>query len=126
MRSKIVTRNYAYDGDYLKWYAKYEEFLANSKLSKETCDWRLKHLRPFLEQLQQDKIQFKKLTEKDVEDCVEKCIGDLKPRTIDNRVTCFKHFLMFLKDKRVIKLSKKDIPVIVRRPLHKKKQTITK
>ena len=119
MRSKLVTRNYAFDGDYLKWYTKYSEYLDNSKLAKETCDWRLKHIRIFIDNLQNDNVVLKRITEKDIINCIEKSVDGLSKRTIENRVTCLKHFLLFLRDKRAIKLTKEDIPIIVRKPLHK-------
>ena len=120
MKNRAVTRNYLFEGDYLKWYTKYEDYVNGLKIGDSTKDWRLKHIRIFIDYLQDKKIVLKDLTEKNIVDCIKKSTGDLSKRTIENRITCFKYFLLFLRSKRVIKIDAKDIPLIVRKPLAKK------
>lgn len=119
-KNKAVTRNYLFEGDYLKWYTKYEEYVNSLKMTVQTKDWRLKHIRVFINYLQEKKIVLKELTDKNVIDCIKKSTTDLSKRTIENRITCFKYFLLFLRSKRVIKLDAKDIPNLVRKPFVKK------
>ena len=120
MKNRAVTRNYFFEGDYLKWYTKYEEYVSTLKISDSTRDWRLKHIRVFINYLQDKKIALKDLTEKSIIDCIKKSTAKSSKRTIENRVTCFKYFLLFLRSKRVIKIDATDIPFIIRKSLSKK------
>ena len=120
MKNRAVTRNYLFEGDYLKWYTKYEDYVNGLKIGDSTKDWRLKHIRIFINYLQDKKIALKDLNEKYIIECIKKSTTNLSKRTIENRVTCFKYFLLFLRSKRVIKIDTKDIPLIVRKPISKK------
>ena len=119
-KNKAVTRNYLFEGDYLKWYIKYEEYVNSLKMTDQTKDWRLKHIRIFVNYLQEKKIVLKNLTDKNIIDCIKKSTGGLSKRTIENRITCFKYFLLFLRSKKVIKIDAEQIPFIIRKSLVKK------
>lgn len=119
MKSLAVTRNYTFEGDYLKWYDKYVDYVNNLDIADSTKDWRLKHIRVFLNYLQEKQIVLKNLDEKQVVNCIKKATANSSERTIENRITCFKYFLLFLRSKKVIKIPAEDIPDLVHKPFRK-------
>lgn len=103
-----VTKNYGYSKKIYTIYNNYKLYLSKLNLSVDTLDWRLKHIRGFLKELDTNNINLKRLTAEDVYDYIMS-IQNLSAKTREHRAVCIRLFLDYLSECNLIKIDGKRI-----------------
>ena len=91
----MISQNNRETKSFSKEYLKYSDYLKTLDIAEETVDWRLKHIRGFINYLKEKNTLIEDLTAIDVYDYMAS-IEKLKPRTKENRARCIRVFLNFL------------------------------
>ena len=115
MKTRLITKYYTFNGEYLSAYNGYQRHLESSKLSVATKEWRLKHIRKFLYFLQENNMELNKLEKIDIENIIRLITLNSSKRTIQNRAVCIKYFLLYLSKKKKIKISADDVKMEIRK-----------
>lgn len=92
-----VTKQYSYSKKIYTIYNNYKLYLSKLNLSVDTLDWRLKHIRGFLKELDKNNIKLEQLTAEDVYDYIMS-IQNLSAKTREHRAVCIRLFLNYLKE----------------------------
>lgn len=97
------------------WKNLYEYYYLSldQNLKLETKEWRLKHIRGFIDYLISHKIKCKNLKATDVYNYLSKLV-DYSPRTIEHRAVCIRFFLDYLNFNKKIKFSGRFILPTIR------------
>lgn len=112
---KSVTSFYSFSEPYLKEYQNYSNYLDTLDLSEESKEWRLKHIRGFLDDLNQKEIGFLNLKPDHIYNYME-AISSLSSKTRENRAICIRLFLDYLYNNKKIKISGRKILDTIRCP----------
>ena len=123
LKKEAVTKNYSFGSNYLKYYTEYAEYVNGLKMTEQTKDWRLKHIRCFVSYMESHKMNLSKLKEEDLVKCIVESIKDVHGRTVNNRILCFKYFLFFLRENGVVNLSEDEILSAIKTVRHLRKET---
>ena len=83
------------------YYKKYQLSLDSTNLKNATIEWRLKHIRGFINFITSQKIGCKNLVPTDVYNYLSSS-ADSSPRTLEHRAVCIRFFLNYLFKKKVI------------------------
>ena len=86
----MISQNNRETKSFSKEYLKYSDYLKTLDIAEETVDWRLKHIRGFVNYLKEKNILIKNITPLDVYDYMSS-IEKLKPRTKENRARCIRY-----------------------------------
>lgn len=114
LHNKKMHKNYVFRKDKKSLYNKYSNFLSTLDIKNETKEWRLKHIRGFLDYITKKNITIKNVVPNTVYDYILS-INNLSLRTIENRRLCIRLFFNWLYDNKYNKFSGKLIfPEIVR------------
>ena len=100
----MISQNNRKTKSFSKEYLEYSNYLKTLDIVEDSRDWRLKHIRGFVNYLKEKNILIKDITPLDVYDYMSS-IEELKPRTKENRARCIRLFLNFLFDISKIKIS---------------------
>ena len=92
-----VTNKYSYTKRVYTIYNNYKWYLVKKNLSKETIDWRLKHIREFLRMLDESNTSFKSISSENVYDYMMS-IQNLSAKTREHRAVCIRLFLNYLSE----------------------------
>lgn len=93
----FVTNKYSYSKKIYTVYDCYKQYLLKSNLSDETVDWRLKHIRGFLMELDKQNIGLNNITSEIVYDYMMS-IQNLSAKTREHRAVCIRLFLNYLSE----------------------------
>lgn len=111
---KEVHKKYVFHSNRKTVYNKYIVFLKSLNLSEDTIDWRLKHIRGFLDYIDKKNILIKNITPLILYNYINS-INHLSLRTIENRTVCLRLFFDWLSENKYNKYPGKLIfPKIVR------------
>jgi integrase/recombinase XerD len=93
----FITNKYSYSKRIYTIYNNYKGYLSQLDLSSETKEWRLKHIRGFLMELDKKNIDFKNITSECVYDYILS-IQNLSAKTREHRAVCIRLFLNYLSE----------------------------
>ena len=89
---KRYISKYIFTGNLYKKYRTYASYLNTLNITKDTKEWRLKHIRGFINFLTSQKIGCKNLVPTDVYNYLSS-LADYSPRTLEHRAVCIRFFL---------------------------------
>lgn len=95
---------YVFTGNLYKKYQAYAGYLNTLNITKDTKNWRLKHIRGFLYYLEKNNIKLKELKPQNVYNYMAS-IFNLKARTKEHRAVCIRFFLNWLNENNIISFS---------------------
>ena len=104
----MISQNNRKTKSFSKEYLEYSNYLKTLDIVEDSRDWRLKHIRGFVNYLKEKNILIEDLTAIDVYDYMTS-MDKLKPRTKENRARCIRLFLNFLFDTSKIKISGEQV-----------------
>ena len=87
--------------EWYSYYNKYQLCLNSTSLKNATIEWRLKHIRGFINFLISRKIDCKRLVPTDVYSYLAG-LDNYSPRTLEHRAICIRFFLNYLFEKNAI------------------------
>ena len=104
----IFPKKYIIQGNWLKEYQDYSIYLKKIDISKDTIDWRLKHIRGFLYYLQSSNIAINCIKPNNVYSYIAS-LKNLSARTVEHRGICIRFFLNWLFDTKKISINGNSI-----------------